>query len=84
APNMEEPYARIRTAMGLPAGADLGDAIAELNEDLGIPAGLKALGFDASRGAGVVKWAMKDLATFTNPKPLEQADFEALYEAAMV
>jgi len=79
----EAKYERLRYAMGLQPGADLGDAIARLNSDLGIPENLKAMGLEASDGDGIVEYALKDLAHAGNAKPLEQADYERIYTTAL-
>ena len=69
--------------MGLKPGADLGDAIAELNADIGIPATLSAIGLSADDAPGVVEYALKDLAHFGNPKPMSADDYAKVYEAAL-
>ena len=79
----DEKYARLRQAMGLKPGADLGDAIAELNADIGIPATLSAIGLSADDAPGVVEYALKDLAHFGNPKPMSADDYAKVYEAAL-
>ena len=79
----DEKYVRLRQAMGLKPGADLGDAIAELNADIGIPATLSAIGLSADDAPGVVEYALKDLAHFGNPKPMSADDYAKVYEAAL-
>jgi len=79
----DEKYARLRFAMGLSEGADLADAIAALNADIGIPERLSAIGLDASDGPGVVENALTDLAHNTNAKPMAQGDYETIYAAAL-
>ena len=76
-------YARLRQAMGLKEGADLADAIAKLNEDLGIPATLKPLGLSMEDAQGVVDFALKDLAHFGNPQPMSADDYAKVYETAL-
>jgi alcohol dehydrogenase class IV len=78
-----EKYERLRFAMGLAANADLGDAIARLNEDLGIPARLSAIGVEASDGPGIVEYALNDLAHEGNARPAEQGDYERIFEQAL-
>jgi 4-hydroxybutyrate dehydrogenase len=80
APEKEE---RLRRVLGLKSGACIGDAVQAVNDAIGIPASLSALGVTSSHGAPVVAGALKDLAHFTNPKPLTQGDYEALFEAAL-
>ena len=76
-------YERLRYAMGLQPDADLGDAIARLNSDLGIPENLSAMGLEASDGPGIVEYALQDLAHRGNAKPLEQGDYERIYTTAL-
>ena len=76
-------YERIRFAMGLKPSADIGDAIAHLNEDLGIPATLKEIGVEASDGPGIVEYALADLAHRGNAKPATQEDYERIFETAL-
>ena len=76
-------YARLRQAMGLKEGADLADAIAKLNEDIGIPATLKELGLGMEDAEGIVEYALKDLAHFGNPKPMSADDYAKVYETAL-
>ncbi|MCA8897988.1 MAG: iron-containing alcohol dehydrogenase [Hyphomonas sp.] len=79
----DEKYARLRQAMGLKPGADLADAIEALNEDIGIPKALKALGLGMEDAQGVVDYALKDLAHFGNPKPMSADDYAKVYETAL-
>ena len=79
----EAKYERLRFAMGLKPGADLAEAIEKLNEDIGIPNTLKAIGLEASDGPGVVEFALADLAHRGNAKPATQEDYEKIYEAAL-
>ena len=79
----EKKYARLRFAMGLTEDGNLADAIDRLNADIGIPAKLSDIGVDASDGPGIVEGALKDLAHHSNARPLDQADYEAIFEAAL-
>ena len=79
----DEKYARLRFAMGLGSNADLGDTIARLNEDLGIPSTLSAIGVESSDGPGIVEFALNDLAHRGNAKPAEQGDYERIFEQAL-
>ena len=79
----DKKYHRLRQMMNLPDGADMGDAIQKLNDDIGIPARLSDIGVTADHGASVVEYAMKDLAHYGNVKPLTQADYEKIFEAAL-
>ncbi|MEZ5997138.1 MAG: iron-containing alcohol dehydrogenase [Hyphomonas sp.] len=79
----DEKYARLRQAMGLKPGADLGDAIEALNEELGIPKTLSAIGLTSGDAQGVVDYALKDLAHFGNPKAMSADDYAKVYETAL-
>lgn len=76
-------YERIRYAMGLTQGADIADAIARLNDDLGIPSTLKEIGVEASDGPGIVEYALNDLAHTGNAKPATAEDYEKIFETAL-
>ncbi|MEO1553317.1 MAG: iron-containing alcohol dehydrogenase [Pseudomonadota bacterium] len=76
-------YERLRFAMGLSATADLGDTIAKLNEDLGIPSTLSAIGVESSDGPGIVEFALNDLAHRGNARPADQGDYERIFEQAL-
>ncbi|MEO0548713.1 MAG: iron-containing alcohol dehydrogenase [Pseudomonadota bacterium] len=78
-----EKYERLRFAMGLDSNADLGDAIAKLNQDIGIPTTLSAIGVESSDGPGIVEYALADLAHRGNAKPATQGDYEMLFEIAL-
>ncbi len=79
----DEKYARLRGAMGLKPAADLGDAIQDLNDAIGIPSNLSAIGLAASDGPGIVEYALNDLAHGSNAKPATQGDYEKIYETAL-
>ena len=76
-------YERLRYAMGLQPDADLGDAIARLNSEIGIPENLSKMGLEASDGDGIVEYALADLAHRGNAKELTQADYERIYTIAL-
>ncbi|MEL7128815.1 MAG: iron-containing alcohol dehydrogenase [Pseudomonadota bacterium] len=76
-------YERLREAMGLQPGSDLGDAVQRLNSEIGIPETLGEMGLEADDGPGIVEFALKDLAHVGNAKPLDQGDYERIYEAAL-
>lgn len=78
-----EKYSRLKFAMGLPQSADLGDEIAKLNEEIGIPNTLSAIGVDASDGPGIVEYALNDLAHRGNARPADQGDYERIFEQAL-
>ncbi|MAJ07787.1 iron-containing alcohol dehydrogenase [Ponticaulis sp.] len=79
----ERKFQRIRQMMNLKEGACVGDAIAKLNEDIGIPAKLSDIGVTADHGPSIVEYALKDLAHYGNAKPVTQADYEKIFELAL-
>jgi alcohol dehydrogenase class IV len=76
-------YVRLRQVMGLKPGADLADAIQDLNNAIGIPKNLTAMGLAASDAPGIVDYALKDLAHFGNPRPMSADDYAKVYETAL-
>src|SRR3990167_5026817 len=76
-------YVRLRQVMGLKAGADLADAIQDLNDAIEIPKNLSAMGLEASDGPGIVDYALKDLAHFGNPRPMSADDYAKVFETAL-
>ena len=79
----DEKYARLRQVMGLKPGADLADSIQDLNNAIGIPKNLSAMGLETSDGPGIVDYALKDLAHFGNPRPMSADDYAKVYETAL-
>ena len=78
-----EKYERLRSAMGLDAGADLAAAIERLNAEIGLPKGLAAMGLTAQQLPDLVPYALGDLANFGNPRKASADDYLALFKAAM-
>ncbi|MFN7054871.1 iron-containing alcohol dehydrogenase [Hyphomonas sp.] len=79
----DDKYARLRSVMGLKPGADLADAIQDLNDAIGIPKTLRAMGLAEEDGPGVVEFALKDLAHAGNPRPMSAEDYEMVYTTAL-
>jgi 4-hydroxybutyrate dehydrogenase len=78
-----EAYARLRSAMGLPPGADLARAIEEMNASIGLPRGLANMGLTVAHIADMVPHAVADLSTRTNPRPVDADDYAELFRAAL-
>lgn len=76
-------YVRLRDVMGLKPGADLADAIQDLNDSIGIPKTLREMGLGVMDGPGIVEYALKDLAHLGNPKPMSADDYARVYETAL-
>ena len=68
--------------MGLPAGADLPAVFAGLNQRLGLPSGLQALGIQESVFPTIAEASLGDNAHKTNPRVLAREDYLALLNAA--
>lgn len=79
----EEKYARLRQAMDLAPGADLADAVADMNQRLAMPAGLRAMGVTEDHVPGIVEYAQKDLSAFSNPRRASADDYAAMVAATM-
>lgn len=79
APGQEERYDRLRQVMGLEPGADIAAAIEAYNKTIGMPKTLAEMGLSTDRLEDLVPFAVSDLATRTNARPIGAEDFEALY-----
>jgi alcohol dehydrogenase class IV len=62
---------------------DLAGFIERLNADLGLPPSLRAMGVTDDMIPRMAAGAMKDHSTATNPRPLAETDFLALFRQAM-
>jgi alcohol dehydrogenase class IV len=76
-----EKYVAMRDVCGLAPDTDLAAAMADLNATIGLPADLKRFALPADIVAPMAALAMADHSTPTNPRPLAQADYEALLTA---
>ncbi len=74
----EEKYARLRQAMGLAPDADLADAVARMNADIGLPSGLAEMGVTDAEVDDIIAYAEKDLAALTNPRKATAEDYRAM------
>jgi alcohol dehydrogenase class IV len=83
APHVGEKLARLRAAMGLPAGADLAAELEALNRRIGIPPSLGALGVTEAILPQVVDYALADHSHATNPVPPSPADYLAMLRSVM-
>jgi hypothetical protein len=73
---------RLAAAMALPKGADVAQAIADLNARLGLPAGLQAMGVPRSVLQSIAEAAPKDHCHGTNPRKPTVEEYLGLLEAA--
>ncbi len=79
----QDKYERLAAAMGLPAGADLADEIARLNERLGIPSRLSAMGVTPAMLPRVVEGALADHSHATNPFQPTAAQYGEILASVM-
>lgn len=79
----EEKLARLRKAMEISAGADVAEAIAQLNARIKIPANLGAIGVRAEHLALALDYAVSDLATNSNARKFGPAEYEELFKRAL-
>ena len=81
----EEKYAevaRILAPSGPATGAGAIDAVLELRSDIGIDRSITDLGGEGDLLSVLLEDAMADPVNMTNPRPVDQAGFEAMYSAA--
>jgi len=83
ADHVGDKFSRLREAMGLAAGADLADAISELNARIGIPKNLGEMGVTGAMIPHLAEHAAKDVCTFTNPRPAGVEEYSKLFEEAI-
>lgn len=84
ADHVGDKIARLETAMGLPAGTDLADALDDLNRRLDVPKGLATLGVTEDMLPLAVERALADHSSATNPRPATADDYRRLLDAVMV
>jgi len=77
-----EKAVHIARCAGWPAGTHPCSALLQLNARLGIPARLRDIGVAEDLLAPVAAQALEDNAHKTNPRPMAQADYLALLQAA--
>jgi alcohol dehydrogenase class IV len=78
-----EKYAAIRKRLGLAEGTDLADAVHDLVGRIHLPRTLKAMGVPPRLAPEVAKAALLDHSHATNPRPVSEAEYRALLDAAM-
>jgi alcohol dehydrogenase class IV len=78
---------RMAHAMGLPScdaqGSEVAAAIRAMNEQLGLPPGLRAMGVDESMFDRIIAGAMKDHCHKTNPRIASADDYREMLAASM-
>ena len=79
-----EKFARLRRALGLSVNADLPQFIADLNDRIGLPARLSAMGVTAAHFTAETRdFALSDLATMSNAVPFDGGKYEELFRRAL-
>jgi hypothetical protein len=74
---------RMAQAMGLSAGSALPDAIRAMNQRLGLPTGLAAMGVQREWFDRIIEGALADHCHKTNPRIATADDYRAMLEASM-
>jgi alcohol dehydrogenase class IV len=87
APDIADRYGDLADLLGVEAGADAGDALAEhvteLVGRLGLPTRLSEVGVPESGIPQLVEGAIGDGTTLLNPREAGEAEYEALYRGAL-
>jgi 4-hydroxybutyrate dehydrogenase len=83
APAAPDKMRRIAAAMGEPMSANIAHTVAILNQRIGLPAGLTAMGVGEQHIPRLAAHAAEDLASRTNPVPLDEAGYRALFAEAL-
>jgi 4-hydroxybutyrate dehydrogenase len=79
----EAKYTRLCAAIGIGPEADLAAFVADLNQRLGLPASLAAMGVPADCLPRMIEGAVLDHSSATNPRPMTAADYAVLFDQAM-
>ena len=80
APDCEEKYPRLAQAMGLKPGADIAEAVSEMNAAIGLPSGLRAMGIEDSDIPDLITYAKQDLSALSNPRRASEEDYAAMID----
>ena len=79
----EQKYETLAKVMGLSSGSDLAAAIEKLNETLGMPRSLSAMGVERQIVPAMAAAALDDHSTATNPRPVTKEDLAAILMEAL-
>ncbi len=74
---------RLARAMGLASADAIGNAIKDMNQRLGLPAGLAAMGVVAEQFEAIIDGAMVDHCHKTNPRIATRDDYRAMLLQSM-
>lgn len=79
----EDKLVRMAQAMGLPADADVAEAVRELTADLGLPVRLSELGVTEDMFDRIIEGALADHSHKTNPLDASPADYRRILEQSL-
>lgn len=74
---------RMARTIGLGSATDVGPAMREMSDRLGLPAGLAAIGVTSDMFPSIVAGALADHCHKTNPRVASADDYTAMLEASM-
>ena len=74
---------RMARAMGLASAGDIGAAVVDMNQRLGLPSGLAAMGVRSDQFDRVIAGALADHCHKTNPRIATAEEYRGLLEQAM-
>jgi alcohol dehydrogenase class IV len=74
---------RMARAMGLAGGGDIPEAIRAMNERLGLPTGLAALGVEQALFDRIISGALADHCHKTNPRIATADEYREMLEASL-
>ena len=80
----EDRLNRMAQAMGLAAGADVPQALADMNARLGLPPGLAAMGVQQAEFDRVIGGALVDHCHGTNPRDASAEDYREMLRESLV
>lgn len=78
-----EKFDHLKSAMGLPADADLPAEFERLNASLGMPKNLREMGVSDDVLEEMAQFSVEDHSTATNPRPASAEDFLAMLKEAI-
>ena len=79
----EKRLERMARAMGLASPADIGPALKDMSQRLGLPTGLAAMGVQESQYEAIIDGAMADHCHKTNPRLATREDYRAMLLQSM-
>ena len=79
----EQRLQRMAHAMGLVSGGDIPEAVTDMNQRLGLPSGLSAMGVQRDQFDKIIEGALADHCHKTNPVLASAQDYEQMLGASM-